>query len=140
MRRKIALVAATLFAIIGVSSGAAEAASIEPTPGVQTPSGDIVVQPESIGQCGAGEFCIWTISLSRGAFYKVTASVSDFRNYDGGGVYKNNGSYWNRTGKNWCLYSGVGYTNQIGKIYGSDTQSYDFSSSTANNLASMKVC
>ncbi|MFJ5925468.1 peptidase inhibitor family I36 protein [Kitasatospora sp. NPDC092948] len=129
MRVKTMLAATAVFAAL-ISPNAAFAAD----------SSDVVINPQSTGQCSSGKFCIWTITLSRGAYYGITSDVSNFNSYDGGGVYHNNQSYWNRTGKNWCLYSGTDYNNQIGWIAGTDTQSFDFGSGTKDNLGSMRVC
>ncbi|MGI5488035.1 peptidase inhibitor family I36 protein [Microtetraspora malaysiensis] len=143
MRVLLAIVSAA--ALTGIAALPANAASEEPTaqPSASADSttpDDLVVQPYSKGQCEAGKFCIWTISGFRGGYHGVSNNIPDLRNFEGGGLYMNNGSYWNRTGKNWCLYGGINYNNQIGWISGGDTDGFDFSAATKWKLASMKAC
>lgn len=54
--------------------------------------------------CPQGRMCIWRLPNargSRGSYAKVARDLSEL----GGGLNDHALSFWNRTGKTWCMYS-----------------------------------
>lgn len=54
--------------------------------------------------CPQGRMCVWRLPNahgSRGSYAKVARDLSEL----GGGLNDHSLSFWNRTGKTWCMYS-----------------------------------
>lgn len=72
-----------------------------------TPSAPNTASPAALrswADCPQGRMCIWRLPNahgSRGSYAKVARDLSEL----GGGLNDHALSFWNRTGKTWCMYS-----------------------------------
>ncbi|MGI5418974.1 peptidase inhibitor family I36 protein [Actinomadura luteofluorescens] len=86
-----------------VQAPAAASASTPNAPAAPAAPADPVAL-RSWTDCPQGRMCIWRLPNargSRGSYAKVARDLSEL----GGGLNDHAMSFWNRTGKTWCMYS-----------------------------------
>ncbi|MEV5575511.1 peptidase inhibitor family I36 protein [Spirillospora sp. NPDC052269] len=101
--RSIRLTTAALTLTAGtVLVHATSTASASTPSGLEGASAPTVVR--SWDECPQGRMCVWRLPNghgSRGSFAKVARDLGEL----GGGLNDHAMSFWNRTGKTWCMYS-----------------------------------
>lgn len=120
-----------------VLAGAVFGVSLLATPAGAAEPGDVSVA--AYRDCPADRLCIWTGLGGSGAIGIFRVGDADLGDAVGPrGLNNNAESMMNRTGKNWCLYDGAGYTAYMAT--GGPGQGANMYPRFRNRLTSLKVC
>ncbi|MEV0660461.1 peptidase inhibitor family I36 protein [Actinomadura luteofluorescens] len=106
------LVLAAGAALVQAPSAAASASAPSVPAAPAGPAAPVALR--SWTDCPQGRMCIWRLPNargSRGSYAKVARDLSEL----GGGLNDHSMSFWNRTGKTWCMYSDARFKGESRK-------------------------